>query len=547
MRTFTLRPRSGLLALIIATALVASACSATGNGSTTTTSSATTSTEPIDYAGSDPAPEFPPDLDWINVPEPLTLDSLKGKIVLLDFWSYGCLSCIEAFSDLDRLQQEFPEELVIITVHAGKFTNERETANIVAAVERNRITYPVINDSEYAIWSDWGIREWASLVLIDPEGNIVGGQTGRNPYDIVQPVVAGLAAQFADTIDRTPLRAAPAIPPRPTGTLSFPGSVAVSGSDLFIADSGNNRIVRVNKTSGEVLTVYGTGTAGLTNGSPQEAQFDSPQGLVASDDGTVLYVADTNNHVVRSINLETGDVTTLAGTGEIATTPALALLDEVRLSYPWGLTILDGVLYVAMAGMDQIWILDPTQNIALPAVGSSQQGNINGPLSQAQLAQPSGVTFSPDGLLYFTDSQSSAIRWADTGNDAGRTGTVSGPPNDLQDYGDVDGTGAEAHLQHPMALVWDTTNSQLIIADSYNSKLKTINIETFLTTTWLGGEQGFEDGDTPAFWEPGGLAIDGGVLYVADTNNHAIRVVDIETGQTSTLVLSGLENFPVAN
>lgn len=546
MSTTGFRVTRGLVIVTLAFALIAAACS-TSRSESTTTSLLPPTTAPVDYAGKEPAPEFPTDLDWINVDEPLTLESLKGKIVLLDFWSYGCLTCIETFKDIDRLQEEFPEELVVITVHAGKFTNERETPNIVAAVERNRISYPVINDSEYTVWSSWGIEEWPSLILIDPAGNIVGGQTGTNFYDVAQPVVAGLAAQFAESIDRTPLSPAPEAPPRPAASLAFPGSVAVSASDLFIADSGNNRVLRVDKTTGEVLAAYGTGVAGLVNGSGSEVQFDSPQGLVVSDDGSTLYVADTNNHVIRAINLADGEVSTVAGTGEIGTTPAIALLDEVRMSYPWGLALREGVLYVAMAGMDQIWIVDQTQNIALPAVGSSQQGNINGPLSQAQLAQPSGLAFSPDGLLYFADAQSSAIRWADTENDAGRTGTVAGPPNDLQDYGDIDGVGGEAHLQHPTAIVWDPVNSRLIIADSYNSKLKTVDVETFLTTTWIGDGEGFTDGAAATFWEPGGLAIDGGTLYVADTNNHAIRIIDIETGETSTFVLDGLENFPITS
>jgi DNA-binding beta-propeller fold protein YncE len=533
------------IAFVAVLTLLATACSTGGANPTTSSATVTTSTESVNFAGLDPAPEFPTELDWINVDQPLTLESLKGKIVLLDFWSYGCLTCIRAFADIDRLQEEFPDELVVIGVHAGKFTNERETQNIAAAVDRIRFPYPVINDSDYAIWSAWGIQEWASLVLIDPAGNIVGGQTGENLYDVTQPVVAGLAAQFADSIDRTPRFETTPLPDRNPDTLSYPGKVTVSGIDLFIADSGNNRVLRVNKVSGEVLAAYGNGSPGFLNGVGPDARFDGPQGLVVSEDGATLYVADANNHAVRSIDLATGEVSTLAGTGEKALTPAIGLLDEVSLSSPWDLTLQDGVIYVAMAGLNQIWILDTDQNVALPAVGSSQEGGINGPLASAQLAQPSSLMFTPDGLLFFADTQSSSIRWADTGNDAGRTGTVAGAANDLLDYGDTDGVGAEAHFQHPAALVWDPVNDQLIIADSYNSKLKTVNIDTFLTTTWLGDLPGFADGDAATFWEPGGLAVDGEKLYVADTNNNAIRVVDIPSGQTTTLILIGLENFPV--
>jgi sugar lactone lactonase YvrE len=276
------------------------------------------------------------------------------------------------------------------------------------------------------------------------------------------------------------------------------------------------------------------------------ARFDSPQGLAFDPDTRTLYVADTNNHAIRTVAVDTGEVGTLTGTGSLGYPPAAALFEDARLDSPWGLTLRDGDLWIAMAGSHQIWVADLAGGVISPVVGSSLEGVDNGTLTEATLAQPSGLAFDPGGRLYFADSESSSIRWADVLDPAGATGVLAGSDANLFDFGDEDGTGTDARLQHPLGIAWDDMSGDLIVADTYNSKLKRIDPTTGATVTYLGGDQGWADGANPEFYEPGGLAVADGKLYVADTNNQVVRTVDLSTNTVKTLVLNGIEDFTPA-
>lgn len=542
--------------VVVVLALLGAACSSDDTAETSPNAPATAvAADPIEedrtiepsYAGTVPAPEFPDGLEWLNTDRPIRLEELAGKIVLLDFWTYGCINCIHIIPDLKRLEAEYAEELVVIGVHSAKFTNEGETDNIRQIVLRYGIEHPVVNDRDYAVWQSWGAQAWPTVGLVDPAGNVVGIHAGEGVYDTVEPVVASLVNEFSDTdlIDRTPLDLALESASQANTILSFPGKVATdaSGDRIFISDTGHHRVVAADATTGEILAVYGNGRAGFESGDALDSQFDSPQGLVFDDSTGLLYVADTNNHAIRSIDVATGRVATVVGTGRQGWPPAAGLLNDVRLNSPWGLTLHGGRLWVAMAGFHQIWMVDIAAGVASPAVGSALEGVDNGPLVAASLAQPSGLVFDGAGLLYFADSESSSIRWADVLIDDGITGVLAGTDLNLFDFGDEDGAGTAARLQHPLGVVWDDVTGNLYVADTYNSKIKTIDPTTGMTKTYLGGEQGWADGSSPRFYEPGGLAISARTLFVADTNNHVVRTVDLETGDTSTLVLHGIEDF----
>ena len=531
-------------------AIVAAGCT-TGSAEQPGVETTSTTAGPIEqpalveqsYAGTVPAPEFPQDLDWLNTSEPIEMAQLRGKIVLLDFWTYGCINCIHIIPDLKQLEEEYAAELVVIGVHSAKFLNEGETENIRQVVQRYEVEHPVVNDRDFQIWQTWGAQAWPTIALVDPAGNVVGMHAGEGVYETVQPVIEALVAEFDDQLDRTPIEVTPESANQANTVLSFPGKVAVGDGLLFISDTGHHRVLAADPDSGEIVAVYGNGTAGFEGGAALTAEFDSPQGLAFDETARTLYVADTNNHAIRSIDIASGDVTTLTGTGQLSWPPAAGLLADARLNSPWGLTLNDGSLWIAMAGFHQIWVADLDGGVISPAVGSSLEGVANGSLADAQLAQPSGLVFDGTGRLYFADSESSSIRWADPTVAAGGTGTLAGTDVNLFDFGDVDGIGTEARLQHPLGIVWDNVTGDLIIADTYNSKLKRIDPASGTTSTYLGSTQGWADGPEPLFYEPGGLAISDRVLFVADTNNHAIRTVDLENGTTSTLVLYGIEHF----
>ena len=542
---------------LVVLALIVGACtsSAAQNGQSETTGTApgTTSSDsaaPPDggesYAGTTPAHDFPQGLDWLNSADPISLSQLRGKVVLLDFWTYGCINCIHIIPDLKRLEAEYPNELVVIGVHSAKFLNEGETANIRNVVLRYEVEHPVVNDRDFAVWRSWGANAWPTTVLIDPAGNVVGGHSGEGVYEVMQPIIASLVSEFEQRglLDRTPIEFAREVDGRSETALSFPGKVFVDPNTgtLYIADTGHHRVVAADPVSGDVVAVYGSGRAGYRDGGASDAMFDSPQGMALSPDGRILYVADTNNHAVRSIELATGTVATALGTGEIGWPPVGGSATAVSISSPWALEQKDGKLYIAMAGHHQIWEMDLASDVAQPLVGNARESTTNGPLDQAELAQPSGLAFDDAGLLYVADSESSAIRSAQVGRSDGVTAVVVGSDANLFEFGDIDGVGTEARLQHPLGLAY-AADGFMYVADTYNSKLKRIDLARREIATFLGGEQGWQDGAEARFYEPGGLAAAGNLLFVADTNNHVVRIVDLTAATATTLVLKGIERF----
>ncbi len=491
------------------------------------------------YQGELDAPDFPEDLDWINVSQPLDWDQLEGKLVLLDFWTYGCINCIHIIPDLHQLEEEFGDSLVVIGVHSAKYDNEGVTDNIRQVVQRYGVTHPVVNDNQFEIWQTWGVQAWPTVVLIDPLGKVVGGRSGEGVYEVFQPIIEIMTQEFGDAelINTEPLAAlAPEVTPRDDVVLNYPGKVLAdtAGNRLIISDSSNHRIIVTDLDTYTNPVVIGTGTPGYTDGDFASAQFDTPQGLAI--DGDTLYVADTNNHAIRQINLADGTVETLVGTGHQATSypPTGGIAPDVDLSSPWDVVLNDGILYIAMAGPHQLWRVDLATGETVAHAGSARENIIDGPLADAQLAQPSGITTDGE-ILYFADAETSSVRTASI-DPAGEVNTIVG--TGLFDFGDVDGTGDEVLLQHVLGITV-SDNGLLYIADTYNNKIKLINPAAHTSTTLAGSstEPALVDGDleTARFYEPGGLDYANGKLYIADTNNHAIRVLDLETGIVTTV------------
>lgn len=482
------------------------------------------------------APEITGGRGWLNTDKPLSLAALKGKIVLLDFWTYGCINCIHIIPDLKKLEARYPNQLVVIGVHSAKFQNEKETENIRRIILRYEIEHPVYNDSEYAVWQSYGVRAWPTQVLIDPAGYVIGGVSGEGNYEVIDQAIAKTIEEFRKKgeLNEEPLKLVLERAKVGDLPLAFPGKIIADASTdrLFIADSNHNRIV-VTKLDGTLVDTIGTGETGAADGAFDKATFYRPQGLALAGDN--LYVADTENHLIRRVDLKSRTVETIAGTGQqtreyFKTGPART----VALSSPWDLQLAGRVLYIAMAGPHQIWQLDLDKNEVSTFAGSGREARLDGSLDKAGFAQPSGI--ATDGkTLYVADSESNIIRAINIGEGSVKT-LVGG---DLFEFGDVDGTGDDVRLQHPLGLI--TYGDKLLIADTYNHKIKELDPKQEKVTSLFGtGKPGQSDGASPSFYEPGGLALANGNLYVADTNNHAIRVVDLKTKRTSTLRINGL-------
>ena len=483
------------------------------------------------------APELKGGRGWLNTAKPLSLAALKGKIVLLDFWTYGCVNCLHLIPHLKKLEQKYANQLVVIGVHSGKYENEKDTENIRRFILRYGLEHPVYNDADFAVWRAYKVDAWPTRVLIDPAGNIVGSVSGEGNYEQFDQVIASLAADFRKlgALNEQPLKLALERATVGDLPLAFPGKVLADalGDRLFIADSSHNRIV-VTKLDGTLVETIGTGEKGATDGPRDKASFSGPQGMAL--DGDSLYIADTENHLIRRVDLPAGSVETIAGTGQqsfdqFKTGPARS----VGLSSPWDLQLVGRMLYIAMAGPHQIWRLDLEKNEIATFAGSGREGRRDGPLLQASFAQPSGIT-SDGNNLYTADSEANIIRTIDPGK--GEVRTLVGA--NLFEFGDTDGQDGDVRLQHPLGIL--SLGDKVLIADTYNHKIKELDPQKRTVKTILGtGKPGQKDGRAPSFYEPGGLSAANGKLYIADANNHAIRVVDLKTKETSTLRINGLE------
>jgi len=485
------------------------------------------------YQGKVVAPEFPGGLPWLNATGPLTLSAFSGKLLLLNFWTSSRVDCIQLVPVLRKLEQDYPEEFAVVGVHTPKFDEERATENVRQALMRYGVSHPVVNDAERAVWQAYEVESWPTLVFVDPLGKVVGRLEGPITYEQGVTLIDEMLTEFRANGTLRPSPSAITLEQPPAGILSYPAKVLADPDNerLFIADSGHHRVL-LTDMDGEVQTVIGSGVEGLADGLLEGAKFRHPQGLLAV--GDLLYVADTGNHAIRIVDLEVGIVETIAGTGEqgIGRVEGGAAL-EVALRSPSDLALVGRNLHIAMAGSHQIWALNLDTYVVQAIVGTGAESIIDGPPEEAELAQPSGITTDEDDVLYFVDSETSSIRSADI-RSAHEVTTLTG--TGLFDFGDVGGEGASAKLQHPQGI--DCQDQFLYVADTYNHKIKVIESETRVVATLAGsGEAGSHDGalGEASFYEPGGLSAAGDLVYVADTNNHAIRVVDLEAREVRTL------------
>ena len=438
-----------------------------------------------------------------------------------------------------KLEEKYADELVVVGVHSAKFSAEKDYENVRKAVLRYEIEHPVVNDKDFQVWQQYGARAWPTLMFIDPEGKVLGKHEGEFAVTDLDGLLSKMIAEYDDNrlVNRAPITLSLEKDKEWERALSFPGKVlADEASDrLYIADSNHNRIV-VTNLRGKLISVIGSGERGLRDGDFAEAQFYDPQGMALG--GDILYVADTKNHALRAVDLANQSVRTIAGTGEQARMfHRGGNARFVQLNSPWDLALEGDSLYIAMAGFHQLWRYDLNTQEAHSYAGNGRERIVDGSLSNAELAQPSGIV-SDGSKLYFTDSETSAVRSAHI-NGKGRVDTIVGLH--LFEFGDVDGIGDEVRLQHPIGI--ELHEGALYIADTYNNKIKRVYPTTRGASSFLGiGAPGHEDGAGAfaQFHEPAGLSVARGKLYIADTNNHAIRVADLETREVATLEIQGI-------
>ncbi len=497
---------------------------------------------------------FPEGLTWINTAGPIELGSLRGKFVLLDFWTYCCINCMHVLPELKKLERAFPKQLVVIGIHSAKFDGEKDTQNITEAVLRLKIEHPVVNDAERLLWRRFGVNSWPSLVLIDPEGYAVWGHSGEITAEKLSAALK-LAIPFykkKGLLDEKPIEFDLESTRAEKTPLRFPGKVLADepGNRLFIADSNHNRIV-ITRLDGSLVETIGGGPAAADDGDYATARFNQPQGMALA--GETLYIADTENHLLRKIDLKTKRVTTVAGIGKQSRTPPpvrMAKPTITAISSPWALWVHDNDLYVAMAGPHQIWRMALDGSGIGVYAGNGREDIVDGPLKSpkpyqlgyASFAQPSGLA-SDGKSLFVADSEGSSIRSVPL-NSRGEVATLIGtahlPTARLFTFGDRDGRGRDVRMQHPLGVVY--YEGKLYVADTYNNKIKQIDPSDGTTQTIAGtGKPGRAD-DPATFDEPAGISAAADKLYIADTNNHLIRTIDLSNGnRVATLPIPELK------
>jgi DNA-binding beta-propeller fold protein YncE len=475
--------------------------------------------------GSEPplAPELTGGLGWLNVDKPVSLRELRGNVVLLDFWTAGCVNCMHMLAVLDALETRRDGQPVqIIGVHSAKFDSEKDPTRVLAAVERYGIRHPVVVDRDMAIWERYGVQAWPTLIVVRPDGRIAGAIPGEISLDALDTIVGRVLdeARADGTLAPGPLLAHRS-PHHEGGTLSFPGKVlAADDGRLFISDTGHHRVL-ITSPGGRVLDIIGSGASGVGDGPFTSARFVEPQGLAYDPAHQRLFVADARGQRVAVADLHRKTVTTLAGTGELGTSPVgpdSRPAREVALRTPWDLALHGDTLYVALAGSHQLAAIDLRPGLSAATLrrfaGTGREALRDGLPDESAFAQPSGLSIQGD-VMFVADSEASAIRKVDLVS--GSTSTLLG--TGLFDWGDGDGVLRPRLLQHPVAVA--VAPGGLWIADTYNRKIKWLTLgpdpaaNTLRTVVVAAAGQ--------PLGNPSGLAVESdGSLVIADTDRSRL-------------------------
>ncbi|MYX23653.1 NHL domain-containing thioredoxin family protein, partial [Streptomyces sp. SID8380] len=455
------------------------------------------------------APELVGKGGWLNTGgTSYSLADLRGRIVILDFWTFCCINCLHVLDELRELEEKHRDTVVIIGVHSPKFVHEAEHAAVVDAVERYGVEHPVLDDPELATWKQYAVRAWPTLVVIDPEGYVVAQHAGEGHAHALATLVDELEAEHGakGTLRRGE---GPYVAPEPVATdLRFPGkALRLPGGTFLVSDTTRHALVELEADGETVRRRIGSGERGLLDGDAAGARFNEPQGLALLPDGAVV-VADTVNHALRRVDLASGEVSTLAGTGRQwwQGEPVAGPAREVSLSSPWDVAWFDGKVWIAMAGVHQLWTYAPEAGTVRAAAGTTNEGLVDGPAEQAWFAQPSGLAVSLDGeRLWIADAETSAVRWID------REGTVrTAVGTGLFDFGHRDGAAGQALLQHPLG-VTALPDGSVAVADTYNHALRRYDPASEEMTTLATDLR-----------EPSAAVVDGEEIVVVESARHRL-------------------------
>ncbi|MCW5249915.1 NHL domain-containing thioredoxin family protein [Streptomyces sp. SHP 1-2] len=453
------------------------------------------------------APELIGKGGWINTGgKDLKLADFRGRTLILDFWTFCCVNCLHVLDELRELEERHRDTVVIVGVHSPKFVHEAEHRAVVDAVERYGVEHPVLDDPELATWKQYAVRAWPTLVVIDPEGYVVAQHAGEGHAHAIERLVAELEEEHAakGTLRRGD---GPYVAPEPQPTtLRFPGrALLLPSGNFLVSDTTRHQVVELAEDGESVVRRIGGGERGFADGTADTASFNEPQGLALLEDGSVV-VADTVNHALRRLDPATGEVTTLAGTGRqwMQGEPSSGPAREVSLSSPWDVAWWRGRVWIAMAGVHQLWAYDPAGDTVAVTAGTTNEGLVDGPGAEAWFAQPSGLAATPE-RLWVADSETSALRWVEPDGTV-RTAVGTG----LFDFGHRDGAAGQALFQHPLG-VTALPDGSVAVSDTYNHALRRYDPATGEVTTLATDLR-----------EPSGAVLAGDDIVVVESARHRL-------------------------
>jgi thiol-disulfide isomerase/thioredoxin len=447
------------------------------------------------------------------------IGDLRGRFLLLDFWTFCCVNCLHVLDELRPLEEKYADELVVVGVHSPKFTHEADPAALAAAVDRYAVHHPVLDDPELVTWQAYAARAWPTLVLVDPEGYVVAQYAGEGHVHAIDALLGGLVAEHRERGTLQPA-GSPYVPPEATsGDLRFPAKgVRLPDGGLLVADTGHDRLVELDPDGTTLRRVLGDGA------------FREPNGLcllpedVAAEVGYDVVVADTVGHRLHGVELATGTSRVLAGNGR----PWVHGDDlggaSGALSSPWDVAWWRDRVWVAMAGIHQLWTFDPRTGAVEVTAGTGNEGLVDGPLDQAWFAQTSGLAAEPmtgspgrSDRLWIVDSETSSLRVVAPGPEGLEVRTAVG--EGLFDFGFHDGDRSEARLQHPLGVL-AAPDGSVLVADTYNGAVRRFDPDTGQLGTVATG-----------LAEPSGLlADDDGLVLVVESAAHRISAVRTDQG-----------------
>ena len=454
----------------------------------------------------------------------LSLHDFRGRFLLLDFWTLCCVNCHHVLAELRPIEAEFADTLTVVGIHSPKFEFEKDPASVKSAVQRHGIDHPVLNDPEMATWSAYNVRAWPTLILVDPLGDIVGTWSGEGHGHAIAATLNELIPRYEGSLLRGEglFRAEDS----PASTYLQPGKIETLNSEhVLISDSGHHSLAIALATApNQPLQRIGTGERGFKDGSFEQAEFNEPYGAIvlptdiADKVGYQVVIADTVNHALRGLNLAEGTVTTIAGTGQQwrPGEPTSGNALTTNLTTPWDIAWFNNLVYIAMAGDHRIWIFDPIGQTVDVVAGTTHEGLVDGPVSEAWFAQPSALAVTDDSL-WIADSETSALR--NIKHDTVTTAIGTG----LFDFGHIDGSGDSARLQHPLGLAVHSDGS-IFIADTYNSSIRRFDPQTNTVSTI-----------TRDLAEPSDLSFSADGLSILVVESASGNITTIPIGQSTTV------------